>query len=192
MYRKLILLLAGLLVSAGLLSAQGRHHLHAYIGGAPADYTYIENNQMTATIDLFALYEPQYRVMVEAPVVTVDYAFEVFKWLRLGAELNYSAIQGYTSYLLGNKPTVEFDKTMLTALPSLRLMIPSPRHLRIYGKACAGVMVTMGKHQDAPVRFAYDLVPIGIEWGGQTVYGTAECCWGNVIRGARIGIGVRF
>ena len=43
-----------------------------------------------------------------------------------------------------------------------------------------------------PVEFAWDVVPIGAEWGGRRFYGNAEFCCGSVIQGGRIGIGFRF
>ena len=42
------------------------------------------------------------------------------------------------------------------------------------------------------VRFAWDITPIGFEWGGNTVFGMAELCVGNVLMGGRVGVGFRF
>lgn len=192
MKKNLLLLLAGLVLSTGLLQAQGKSHLHISLGGAPAEFTSFQENQSGGIIDLYTMYEPQYVMNTEVPVFTLDYAVDMGRWFRLGLEMNYAELRGSVSYMLGNRPRMDFEKYILTALPELRLRIPSPRHFRLYCKAAAGVMVTMGKHQDPPVRFAYDLVPIGAEWGGQKIYGLGELCWGNVIRGGRIGLGFRF
>lgn len=192
MKKNLLLLLAGLVLSTGLLQAQGKSHLHVSIGGSPAEFTEFQGNQSDYTIDLYSMYEPRYSVNTEIPVLTLDYAVDLNRWLRLGVEMNYAEVRGSVSYMLGNRPRVDFDKYKIAALPELRLRIPSPRHFRLYSKAAAGAMVTLGKHQDPPVRFAYNLVPIGVEWGGQKVYGLAEFCWGNVIRGGRVGLGFCF
>jgi hypothetical protein len=43
-----------------------------------------------------------------------------------------------------------------------------------------------------PVTFAWDIAPIGFEWGSNTVYAIFEASFGNVITGMRFGIGYRF
>ncbi len=192
MKKNLLLLLAGLVLSTGLLQAQGNRHLHISLGGAPADFSNFQDNSSGDVIDLYNLYEPQYVINAEVPVLTLEYAVDVNRWIRLGLEMDYAELRGSVSYMLGNRPRMDFEKYTISAMPELRVRIPSPRHFRLYCKAAAGARINLGKHQDPPVLFAYNLVPIGAEWGGQKIYGLGELCLGNVIMGGRIGLGFRF
>ena len=82
---------------------------------------------------------------------------------------------------------------MLAFLPQVKFFIPSPRHFRLYAKAAAGINLNIGDTiVGEPLSFAWDIVPIGFEWGGQFIFGIAEVSLGNVITGVRIGVGFRF
>ena len=77
MKKNLLLLLAGLVLSTGLLQAQGKSHLHISLGGAPAEFTSFQENQSGGIIDLYTMYEPQYVMNTEVPVFTLDYAVDM-------------------------------------------------------------------------------------------------------------------
>ena len=115
------------------------------------------------------------------------------EWLLLGGQATFSSIQGTQWYRLGNRPDLQFNGTVFSLLPQVKFHIPSPRHFRLYAYLAGGLQFrSMGPLELSPVRFAWDVAPIGAEWGGQRIYGTAELCFGNVICGGRIGIGYRF
>lgn len=191
MKKKLFILLLCLVASVVSLQAQGRHQLEAYIGGPNSEAIAFQTTQGSTT-DLYALYEPQTSLESDMTVFTLDYMYSLNKWIRLGVQTDVASIKGKTWYKLGNKATSTFEKTMLYTLPQFQCMVPGLKHLRPYGRLALGVQVNIGSYKDAPVRFAYDIVPVGIEWGGQRVYGTAELVYGSIIQGVRIGIGCRF
>lgn len=49
MKKNLLLLLAGLVLSTGLLQAQGKSHLHISLGGAPAEFTSFQETSRAAS-----------------------------------------------------------------------------------------------------------------------------------------------
>ena len=191
MKKKLFILLLCLAAGVATLQAQGRHQLEAYIGGPNSEALTLLSSRGSTT-DLYALYEPQTTVQSDMAVYSLDYMYSLNKWIRLGAQMDIAYIKGKSWYKLGNKPANYFEKNMLYALPQFQCMVPGLKHLRPYGRLALGVQVNIGSYKDAPVRFAYDIVPLGIEWGGQRIYGTAELAYGSIIQGVRIGIGCRF
>ena len=206
MKRKLILLVGLLLVCGLQLRAQGRHEINAFLGGYKAEFVQVDNDNATHynmlfddlsdqshVGDLYDLYEPHY-ALESGPVVTVSYNYILNKWLRVGAQTNWGTLSGKFWYKLGNKPAEVCDERMISLLPQVKAMIPSGAHFRLYVKAAAGVQFTFGDLLSTvkPVNFAWEVVPLAAEWGGQRFYGNAELCLGSVIRGGRIGFGVRF
>ncbi len=184
--RKTVIIIAALLLAAVTAKAQTNpHEINFYIGGYNSQFLEYNTDQNTA-MDLYSLYEPMYNVTT-GPVLTVDYNYSVLKWLSVGAQLHYSQItvNSYTR-IEGSSNTAK--RNIFCFLPEAKLRIPSPAHFRMYGRLAAGISYT----PSLGVRFAYDIVPFGIEWGGQRVYGTAEVVYGNVIKGGRIGMGFRF
>ncbi|MBP3203592.1 MAG: hypothetical protein J6M31_08340 [Bacteroidales bacterium] len=187
--KKVFSLLAGVFLCASIW-AQGPHHINVYIGGFNAEYQ--ETRTESYTSDLYSMYEPHYQIN-SGPTATVEYNFAVLPWLEVGAQANYAHLNTLTWRTVnGIQTDPKQSKEIFSVLPEAKFRIPSPRHFRLYGKAAAGIIINAGAYTGAPVQFAWDLVPIGCEWGGQRVYGTAELCYGNIIRGGRIGIGFRF
>lgn len=187
--KKLFILLLFLALGAVQVQAQKRHQIEIYMGGLGAEFD--ELNLESNRSDLFSLYEPQTNAQSE-PVFTLSYTYSLLKWLRLGLQMDYTMISGNSWYRLGNKPSTSFKKDIFYALPQVQAMVPGLPHLRPYARIAAGIQVNTGEFKGAPVQFAFDLVPLGIEWGGQRVYGTAEISYGSVVRGGRLGIGFRF
>lgn len=186
------------------LKAQGKHEIDAFLGGFKAEFNKMEDgrnyndllfdsDEIRYSGDLFDLYEPHYSVK-SSPVFTLTYHYSLNDWIRVGAQANYSTLKGKYWYKLGNRPSVTFDEASFSVLPSVKVRIPSFKHFRLYGKVAAGVQMNFGSRipDASPVEFAWDIVPIGAEWGGQRIFGTAEFCYGSVIRGGRIGLGFRF
>ena len=105
----------------------------------------------------------------------------------MGAQFHYNHLTVRTVERINNAYG-QSSRNMFSFLPEVKLRIPSPAHFRLYGKAAIGVSFA----PQFATRFAYDLVPIGFEWAGQRVYGTAELVYGSIVKGGRIGIGFRF
>lgn len=173
--------------------AQGKNDINLYMGFMNATFTSLDNQRTNSSrSDLYAIYEPHYTLTC-GPSLTLDYNRRILPWLGAGLQADYSLMQGTMSYNIGNAPMRRFNQNMLAIMPQVKFYIPSPAHFRLYAKAAAGINLNIGQNIiGGPVNFAWDIVPIGFEWGGQVVYGTAEVCAGNVILGARIGIGFRF
>ena len=182
-------------LSAGGFSAgaQGKNDINLYMGFMNAAYNSLDNARYYSDHnDLYSIYEPYYSIE-SGPSVTLDFNRRLLSWLAVGFQSNYSYMGGYKQYRIGNAPTREFSQHMLALLPQAKFFIPSTEHFRLYARAGAGINLNIGDTiVGAPLSFAWDIAPIGCEWGGQFVYGTAEFCVGNVITGARIGIGFRF
>lgn len=185
--------MAALAISAGGIKAgaQGLNEINVFLGGLNGTYAALEDGGASHT-DLYSLYEPEYSIACN-PTLTVDFNHKLLKWLGVGVQTNYTTLSGTVRYRTGNSAVTKVSQRVVSILPQAKFYIPSPRHFRLYGKAGAGVNLNFGKAiAGSPVNFAWDIVPIGCEWGGQRVYGTAEICLGNVITGGRIGIGFRF
>lgn len=193
--KKILIFMAAAILTAGSFSAkaQGRTDINLYMGFMNATYTSLDNaGGRYSHRDLYSIYEPYYTVH-SGPSYTLDVNRRIFPWLGAGLQANYSYMSGTKMYNIGNAPKREFRQTMLAFLPQVKFFIPSPRHFRLYAKAAAGIGLNLGETiVGTPVDFAWDIVPIGVEWGGQFIYGTAEVSLGNVITGVRIGIGFRF
>lgn len=188
--KKVFLLLVGALLCSALW-AQGPHHVNVYLGGYNGEYLAARIDADAS--DLYNLYEPHYKYEC-GPTFTVEYTYSLLSWLQVGAQTNVGEVS-VTPWrnLDGYKAEPKQTKVGVSLLPEAKLCIPSPRHFRLYGKVAAGMTVNFGQYTKwSPVQFAWDLVPIGCEWAGQRVYGTAELCYGSIIRGGRIGIGFRF
>ncbi|MBR1569992.1 MAG: hypothetical protein IJ651_04615 [Bacteroidales bacterium] len=207
---KKLLFLTAFALAAALagpdLSAQGgKHEINVFLGGYKAEFMqgdeargYYGDLLFDATDnihygDLADLYEPHYSIN-SSPVLTVNYHYILKKWLRVGAQLNWASFSGKYWYELSSRPAESFSQQMVSLLPQVKFCIPGARHFRLYGKVAGGMQFNFGSLYDKsrPVEFAWDLVPLGAEWGGQRFYGNAELCYGSIIQGGRIGIGFRF
>jgi hypothetical protein len=183
---KKFLFALSVLVFCGTAAAQDHpHEFNLFLGGFNSQYLGYSVAPDYST-DLYALYEPQTQIST-GPVYTLDYNYAVLKWLSVGVQFHYSNLNVRTRTRIDSSYDA-YQSSMFSFLPEVKLRIPSSAHFRLYGKAAAGMYFVP---QMAP-RFAYDLVPIGCEWAGQRVYGTAELVYGNVVKGGRIGVGFRF
>ncbi|MBR5403699.1 MAG: hypothetical protein IK113_05705 [Bacteroidales bacterium] len=193
--KKILIFMAAAILTAGSFTAkaQGRTDVNLYMGFMNAAYTSLDQaGGRYSHRDLYSIYEPYYTVN-SGPSFTLDVNRRILPWLGAGLQANYSYMSGEKKYNIGNAPKKEFSQTMLAFLPQVKFFIPSPRHFRLYAKAAAGINLNLGETiVGEPISFAWDIVPIGFEWGGQFIYGTAEFCAGNVITGARVGLGFRF
>lgn len=173
--------------------AQGKHEINLYMSGACSEYLEL-NTPRDYTTDLYGLYETQVQYIQSGPGLTLEYNYALLNWLVLGGQFNYHrVIWDQYSRVGGNRANYTNTKNKVALLPQAKFRIPGMKRFRLYAKVAVGMMLNIGHYytQD-PVVFAWDVVPIGCEWGGQRVYGTAELAYGSVIKGGRIGIGFRF
>ena len=184
--KKLLVALSVLVLACGTAAAQDHpHELNLFVGGFNSQYLEYNASPDYST-DLYGLYEPQTYVST-GPVLTLDYNYALLKWLSVGVQLHFNNLNVRTWTRIDNG--YEYNRrNLFSFLPEVKLRIPSSAHFRLYGKVAAGVSFA----PQYATRFAYDLVPIGCEWAGQRVYGTAELVYGSVVKGGRIGIGFRF
>lgn len=184
--KKLLITLSFLVGVCGAALAQDHpHELNLYIGGFNSQFLSYNTTPEYST-DLYALYEPRTSVST-GPVLTFDYNYAILNWLSVGAQIHYNHLNVRTVKWIDGVYD-SYSRNMFSFLPEVKLRIPSSAHFRLYGKAALGVSFA----SQFGARFAYDLVPIGCEWAGQRVYGTAELVYGSVVKGGRIGIGFRF
>lgn len=184
--KKLLISLLALVGICGTALAQDHpHELNLYIGGFNSQYlSYTAVPDYSS--DLYGLYEPQTSVRT-GPVYTLDYNYAVLDWVSVGLQFHYNHLNVSTLTRIDYSYNY-YKSDMFSFLPEVKLRIPSSRHFRLYGRAAMGISFA----SQYGSRFAYDLVPIGCEWAGQRVYGTAEVVFGSLIKGGRIGIGFRF
>ena len=187
--KRILSILALSVLCAWGMQAQQRFEINVYIGGYNAEYLQLKETPNEG-VTLSSLYEPHYRVTT-GPTFTLDSNFALNKIVRVGFQLDACAMQG-SSYTKISGKSESFKKTLFYFLPQAKICIPSPRHFRLYGKVAAGIQVNSIYDEGHPVKFAWEVVPIGFQWGGQRVYGTLEACYGSVVRGARIGLGFSF
>ncbi len=194
MEKKLILILAAVFAVTAA-SAQKQHEINFYMGGEPSAFMSVENDAaFNYGLDLYSIYEPHTSISTDAPVLSLDYTYTFKSWLKAGLEFSHCSIYSATTYRLGNKPDVHRTTNVFALLPQAKFSIPSPEHFRLYGKVAAGLQYNAGDliPGNGRVQFAYDIVPLGVQWGGHFIYGTAELCVGSVCMGGRIGIGINF
>lgn len=184
--KKILIALSVLAFFGGSAAAQDHpHEFNLYLGGFNSQYLgYNVNTSYSA--DLYSMYEPRVSVST-GPVFTFDYNYAILSWLSVGAQFHYNHLDvSKVTWIDGNYE--RFSRNMYSILPEAKLRIPSSEHFRLYGKVALGLSFA----SQLGARFAYDVVPIGCEWAGKRVYGTAELVYGSVVKGGRIGIGFRF
>ena len=150
--------------------AQGKHEINLYMSGACSEYLSL-NTPRDYTMDLYGLYETQVRYIQSGPGLTLEYNYALLNWLVLGGQFNYHrVIWDQYSRVGGNRANYTNTKNKVALLPQAKFRIPGMRHFRLYAKVAVGMMLNIGHYytQD-PVVFAWDVVPIGCEWGGQVL-----------------------
>lgn len=185
MKKILLPILAFLLCFQAATAQEHPHEFNFFLGGYNSQYLGYSTIR-DYSMDLYALYEQQTRISTGA-VATLEYNYALLKWLSVGAQFHYGRLKINTWTRISSH-SESYIRDMFCFLPEVKLRIPSPAHFRLYGKVAIGISIT----PRFETNFAYDLVPLGCEWGGQRIYGTAELVFGNVIKGGRIGIGYRF
>ncbi len=193
--KRLLTIVSAALISAGsfISAAQGQNEISVYMGVMNAEYTSVDiNRRYNYYRDLYALYEPNYDIGCY-PTVTLDYNRRVLSWMSAGVQANWALMHGTGRYVMESAPETSFRQHMVAVLPQAKFYIPGPKRFRPYAKVGLGIGFSLGDQVvGKPVTFAWDIAPIGFEWGSNTVYAIFEASFGNVITGMRFGIGYRF
>lgn len=183
-----LVLVAGALGSA--LAQEHRHEVNLTIGFMPREYTVIETGPEYSG-DLASLYEPHVRAE-GAPLIGADYAYAVLPWLKLGGTLDYTYLLGETYEAFRNKATGKYERYIVYLMPQAKVFALDIPHFKMYAKVATGLELNLGNADVPVVNFAWSVTPLGMQWAGDRVYGTLELTNGNVLRGIRLGVGLRF
>lgn len=190
---KRILLACLMLLFAGAAWAQGPHEVHLSFSGPAGGNTYdTYSTSYGWGADLYSLYEPGIRVQ-GGPVYSLGYTYSLRSWLRVGAEASLGVlwVDQRQARAWGNN---EYDSTwerLYTVMPLVHLVALDRPHFKIYGKIAAGVRLSDGKYIGTKFFPALAVMPLGLQWGGERVFGLAELGFGNIYH-ARIGVGFRW
>ena len=191
---KRILLSLGLLLAAGALHAQAPHELHFGFSGPAAGYVHAGDFGPLYHwgSDLYSLYEGCEQVDA-GPVFSIGYTYTLRDWLKPGAEVSWGC-----SWINRTQPRATQDKTVqhlmqnyLTVMPLVSLFAVDRPHFKLYGKLAAGGQLSIGDFEGTRIRPAWQVVPIGLQWGGKKLFGFAEGGYGNVYL-VRMGLGIRW
>lgn len=192
------------LFSASDLSARRRYfdknEIHLFMGFMPYGYTSDLNlGESLITDDLYSIYEPHTRTVNVTPLFTFQYQYLPEEWLRLGASVNYWTASGENFFKTGpNRTEVIGDdllqRSEITIMPTIHFSWINTPHFKMYAGIGAGMALRWGELglREDDMGVAIDVTPLGMQWGGERVYGTGELSFGNVMNGVRLGFGVRF
>lgn len=194
MMKKLILCISLLAAAGGMLRAQGRHEVHLSISG-PAGGDVYEGRYGSLYNwgwDLCSLYEPGERVDV-GPVFSLGYTYSPRGWLRVGAEASLGFIWADKAQARawGKGEVISSWQRLYTVMPLVHFVALDKPHFKVYGKLAAGGQLSVGNFEGTKFRPAFEVVPLGLQWGGERIFGLAELGYGNVYIG-RLGIGIRW
>ena len=192
MMKRLSLLLLLLAAAGGALRAQGPHELHLSISGPAGGGIYDDSGSLfNWGSDLYSIYEPGERVD-SGPVYSLGYTYALRSWLRVGAEASIGMlwVDKGQARAWGDQVEATWQR-LYTVMPLVHLVALNAPHFKIYGKIAAGGQLSIGDYEGLKIRPAVEVVPLGLQWGGERIFGLAEFGIGNVYVG-RIGIGLRW
>ena len=192
MMKRLSLLLLLLAAAGGALRAQGPHELHLSISGPAGGGIYDDSGSLfNWGSDLYSIYEPGERVD-SGPVYSLGYTYALRSWLRVGAEASIGMlwVDKGQARAWGDQVEATWQR-LYTVMPLVHLVALNAPHFKIYGKIAAGGQLSIGDYEGLKIRPAVEVVPLGLQWGGERIFGLAEFGIGNVYVG-RLGIGLRW
>ena len=192
MMKRLSLLLLLLAAAGGALRAQGPHELHLSVSGPAGGGIYDDSGSLFDWgSDLYSIYEPGERVD-SGPVYSLGYTYALRSWLRVGAEASIGMlwVDKGQARAWGDQVEATWQR-LYTVMPLVHLVALNAPHLKIYGKIAAGGQLSIGDYEGLKIRPAVEVVPLGLQWGGERIFGLAEFGIGNVYVG-RLGIGLRW
>lgn len=129
--------------------------------------------------------------------------YNILKWLSVGGEVQLQHLQSKNYHTVtdsegGGSSRVYaglHSMTTFAIMPELRFTYHRWDRLNIYADLEAGVdVVNFGceKEQKPQCRFAFNLTPIGVQFGADRLFGLAEIGIGTQWAGVKAGIGYRF
>ena len=192
MIKRLSLLLLLLAAAGGALRAQGPHELHLSVSGPAGGGIYDDSGSLFDWgSDLYSIYEPGERVD-SGPVYSLGYTYALRSWLRVGAEASIGMlwVDKGQARAWGDQVEATWQR-LYTVMPLVHLVALNAPHFKIYGKIAAGGQLSIGDYEGLKIRPAVEVVPLGLQWGGERIFGLAEFGIGNVYVG-RLGIGLRW
>ncbi len=176
-------------------ASQKKHYLELSVGGPAGgpllftdDRSYYSRNGYT----LKNLYEDQ--VFVEGTVVLgVQYGYHVTSWLNVGVEGGWGLVSAEVSPGLAYQRNNQDDSKSLfqnhfSLLPSASFWWAKYRYIGLYSRVSAGAYLSIGEYQPATLNFAYEIVPLAVYIGNNTLYLFGEVGVGTYYI-ARYGIG---
>lgn len=177
-----------------------RHEVNVSIGGSPWSFaiepeTYFPGYETWSTVKLSDVYEDQFVDMSYMPVITAEYGYRLRRWLQVGLQVDWCA--GYaTRYKPSSGASLgERRVSEVQLLPFVKLFAVNNPHFKLYGGGGAGLRTGFGSDcGDGYFKAApsFEIVPLGLQWGGELIFAFAEIGLGTVICGGRVGMGVRF
>ena len=183
-----------MLLLAGAAWAQGLHEVHLSVSGPAGGEVY--NGKFVSLYnwgpDLYSMYEAGERVDA-GPVYSVGYTYSLRSWFRVGAETSLGIIwadKGQPRAWSNGEVTHSWQR-LYTVMPLVHFVALDKPHFKIYGKFALGGQMSVGSYESTELRFACACVPLGLQWGGERIFGLAEIGFGNVYIG-RLGLGIRW
>lgn len=181
-------------LAGGTLRAQGPHEIHISVSGPAGGYQYSDayGSLYDWGTDLYSMYEEGVRVDA-GPVFSVGYTYALRSWLRPGVEASWGLIWADKAHprAFGNGEVDLLSQRYFTIMPLVHLVALDKPHFKIYGKIATGGQLSVGDFAGTKICSAWQFVPLGIQWGGEKVFGLFEMGYGNVYL-ARLGMGIRW
>ena len=195
MVKKLLFCIILMVFFGGVLHAQGPHELRIGISGPAAGTRHVfdfASRFFYAGTDLYCLYEESLQ-LDSAPVFSVDYSYTLKGWLRPGLEfsLGFMRVNSIPPRAFPDREIQSCSQQYYSLLPFVNLMALDEPHFKIYGKIGVGGQLTAGEWKGKSFYPAWQIAPLGLQWGGERIFGFFELGFGDVYI-ARGGVGFRW
>ncbi len=194
MEKKLLLCIILMAFFGGVLRAQGPHEIHISIAGPASGYLHGFDSDVfyDGGTDLYSMYEKR-RMSNSFAAFSIGYSYALRGWLRPGIEacLGCIWVDEAPPRAFGNDDIQSFRQEYYTLLPFVNLMALDKPHIKIYGKVGVGGQLSAGDWEGTAFYPAWQIIPLGLQWGGERVFALFEMGYGNVYL-ARIGVGIRW
>lgn len=194
--RKIVSAIVFLLLCTTLGAQVKRHEISlnaGFVGSPERVYREFFPIVNTSKPDLYDIYEPSFTSVRFSPALTLEYNYNFLKWIKGGVSASYLMMWG--KEVAAGKRTGTGRVHALSFVPHVKFNAINNPHFKLYGGlGCGPAMFIVNDSAGSytQFKFAYEIVPIGVEFAGETVYGTSEVTLGNMMLGLRLGIGFRF
>ncbi len=146
-------------------------------------------------LDLQQTYEQSHTNVNFLPYVAVEYSYRIKDWLHVGSNQGLLRVTADVYDPLKASIIGQKKYTQISVLPHVRFTYLPKEHFKVYSTISLGCNYTFGENLGQKVskfNIAYELVPIGLSFGGEQIYGTSELVIGSTVLGLRLGLGFRF